>query len=265
MKIKRKRCFPYVKEGTSVSGLKGIITIEAALTIPVFIFAMLTLISVIEIHCIRVKIQYAMLNAGKEAAVCMVDIPVLDTGKLYSDIVNDIGSERLDHSLISGGASGISCSSSYYSLMTGDINLKVSYNIKLPFPDFTNLNKSVEEVARIRSWTGYYKENNSSEEDEIVYITKHGTVYHTDHNCTYLKPSIHFVPYSDIEGLRNKNGRKYKKCDKCAHGKPVSGVYITENGEKYHYSLKCPGLKRTVYAVKKSEVGGKGGCSKCSH
>ena len=264
MKINRKRCFPDKKERTSASGLKGIITIETALVLPIFLFAVLSLISVIEIHCVRIKMQYALLNAGKDAAVYMAEMPILNTGKLQNDIVKNIGSERLDNSLIKGGSGGLSCGESYYSSMTGEINLKLKYKIKLPFPEFTNLSKTIVEEAKIRAWTGYYKVDKDPDDDEIVYVTKHGSVYHTDHNCTYLKPSVHFIPYDEVEHYRNKNGGRYKKCDKCVHGESTSGVYITENGDKYHNSLKCSGLKRTVYAVKKSEIEGKGACSKCS-
>lgn len=264
MKTKITNKISIKKERASVPGLKGIISIEAALALPVFLFAILSLITVIEVHSVRVKMHYAILNAGKEAAVCMVKVPVLNAGKLKNDIVNDIGSKRLANSFIKGGASGIHCYESYYSPLTGEINLRVKYSIKLPFPEFTNLKKTIVEKEKIRAWTGYYKVVTDPEEDEIVYITKHGTVYHTNHNCTYLKPAIHYVPYNKIKFIRNNSGMRYKKCEKCARGKSVSGVYVTENGEKYHNSLKCSGLKRTVYAVKKSEVEGKGECSKCS-
>ena len=87
-------------------------------------------------------------------------------------------------------------------------------------------------------------------------------VYHRDYHCTHLELSIHMVLQSEIESLRNEGGGKYHPCQHCIKG-AGGGVYITDTGDRYHSSLSCSGLKRTIYAVPLSEVAGKGACSRC--
>jgi len=96
----------------------------------------------------------------------------------------------------------------------------------------------------------------------IAFITKNGTVYHRNRNCTYLNPSVKAVFYEDLKEKRNENGAIYYACEKCGNGKKTV-VYITEQGTKYHTSLECSGLKRTIYSILLSEVGGRLPCSKC--
>ncbi len=116
---------------------------------------------------------------------------------------------------------------------------------------------------RVKGWCGYESSIPISAEQTIVYVTETGTVYHKDYHCTYLDLSIHMVPVSGLEDLRNESGSKYYPCELC--GKKVSGmgVYITNYGSKYHMSMSCGGLKRKIYAVPISETAGKGACSKC--
>ena len=91
-------------------------------------------------------------------------------------------------------------------------------------------------------------------------------VYHKDIHCTHLDLSIHAASASDLTKLRNENGGKYHACEKCVHGGNASkNVYITNQGDKYHTSLTCSGLKRTVYTARISEVPGKRACSKCGY
>ena len=251
-------------ERASVREPKATVTIEAAFAIPFFLFAFLCLVYLMEIQVIKVSIHSAALNAGKNAAEEVAVYEFLDITKLQSDIVYLIGSERLDRSLIDGGSAGISCTGSYMESGNNELYINLKYGVRLPFPTFGNPTAKYIEKLKIKGWTGYEKGIPDSEEDKIVYITDTGTVYHEDYQCSYLQLSIQFVPYTGLSDLRNKDGGKYYKCEKCVHGDAYTGVYITDNGNKYHNSIQCSGLKRSIRAVKTSEVAGRGGCSRCT-
>lgn len=252
------------RKKASVPGPKAVVTIEAAFAIPFFLISFLCLVYLLEIRAIQANIHSAALNAGKSAAQDMAVYEFFSASGLQSDIVNLIGAERLDRSIIEGGSSGISCSGSYLSSVNDEIHIQVQYKVGLPFPSFGNPTAKFSEQFKVKGWTGYEKGSLESEDDSIVYVTDTGTVYHEDYQCSYLQLSIQFVPYASLSDMRNEDGGKYYQCDKCVQGESFAGVYITESGTKYHNSINCSGLKRSIRAVKKSEVQGKGGCSRCS-
>ena len=121
--------------------------------------------------------------------------------------------------------------------------------------------------ARAHSWTGYTQGSSSGEgrgstEDPIVYVAENGTVYHLSRSCTHLDLSIKPVDSSRVGDERNRSGGKYKRCEICGGGSGT--VYITEEGDRYHSSLTCSGLKRTIYEMPLSQVGGRRLCSRCA-
>ena len=255
---------PGIRYNNDILNKKGSVTIEAAFGIPLFLFAALCLIWLIEIQSIKISITAAAQSAAKSAAEDTAVIPVLNTIKLKSDIVSLIGEDRINRSIIRGGSSGISCWKSYVSPDTGEMNIKVEYDIMVPIPVIGSPSASLEEKFTISSWNGRNNEQMGGENREIVYMTENGSVYHEDYNCSYLRLSLRYVPYEELGSIRNESGGRYHACEKCVIGSAMTGVYITENGNKYHNTLGCSGLKRTIYAIKRSETGGVGGCSRCS-
>ena len=243
---------------------KASITIEAALGMPLFLFASLCLIWLIEMQSIRISIINAAHNAAKSAAEDTAVIPVLNIWKFKSNIISLIGEERISRSILKGGEDGISCQGSYVSPETGEMNIRVVYQVQTPLTIFGNPSAEMEESFRISAWTGYMSGGAGQKDEDIVYITENGGVYHEDYQCSYLHLSICSVSYEMLPELRNESGGKYHACEKCTFGSSMGGIYITQTGDRYHNSLNCSGLKRTIHAVKRSKVTGMGGCSRCS-
>lgn len=247
-----------------LSGRKGSVTIEAALAVPLFFLAVLALFYMIEVMSIRTYIRSGMQYAAKEAAEEAYIKPMVSTNTLEQDIVTSVGAERLNRSIVVGGSGGIHCDESRMSALTGILELRVHYQVKLPIPVFAGAAVDMEESMRMKGWTGYTATGFGTDDDETVYITENGMVYHRDYHCNYLELSIRMVSSESIEGLRNESQGKYYPCEHCVRGGAADSVYITDYGDRYHNSLSCSGLKRTIYAIPLSEAVGKGACSKCS-
>lgn len=247
---------------SAFTSLKGSITVEAALALPVFFFAVLCLLYLFEIMAIQTAVYSGVQYAGKIAMQEGYPLSVIVPGSIEEDIVNAIGADRLDRSIVVGGSAGIDCSRSYMSPRTGIGKIVADYKVSIPVPIFFIREIERTESIRIKAWTGYEKEVFGGLDSETVYITETGLVYHQDYHCTYLELSIRMVNASEVNALRNTDGAKYYACRLC-HGGESNHVYLTDNGNKYHGSLSCSGLKRTVYAVPLSEVIGRGGCVRC--
>ncbi len=243
--------------------LKGSVTVEAALAVPFFFLAVLSLFYIIEVMSIRTAIRSGMQYAGKKYAQEAYLKPTVSINSLERDIVQAVGTDRLNRSIVEGGAGGICCDTSRISSVSAILDLKVTYKVQLPIPAFHFATADMQERMRIKGWNGYVKSGITAEDSTTVYITETGMVYHLDYHCNYLELSIRMVPVQNVGELRNESKGKYYPCEHCMGGNTPNGVYITDYGDRYHSSLGCSGLKRTVYAVPLSEAVGKGACSKC--
>lgn len=263
--LRNKQSFHHYIEKTSVSASSGSLTIEAAFGIPLFIFAAVCLIWLLEIQVIHLSVEAGMQEAGKRLAQEMAITPAFSAGRIEKEIVKSIGEERLDRSLVDGGSRGLHCEKSILHRGSEIMDMKVSYKIRIPIPVFAVPVVEKKEEMRIKCWTGYAKEGFFDDDDNtLVFVTETGLVYHKKRDCPYLDLSVKAVSADRVKDMRNQSKGKYYPCEHCMKkGKAGKTVYVTEYGDRYHSSLTCSGLKRTIYAVPISEVQGKGACSKC--
>lgn len=243
---------------------EGSVTVEAALVVPVFFLAVLSLVYLLEIMSVQTVMKSALHCAAKEMAEEAYVNPMVIREKVEKHIVDHVGEKWLDQSIIFGGSNGIDCRKSKAWGNTGITDLSLTYKVEIPIMMFRIPAITQEEYVRVKGWNGYAGNGFGNQNDETVYITDTGIVYHKDPDCTYLELSIKSVHKSDVEQLRNEDGGKYYPCESCMRkGFGKENVYITDTGNRYHSSLSCSRLKRTVYAVTLSEVYGRGGCKRC--
>lgn len=259
---------------------RGSMTLEAAFALPFFLFAVLNILFAVNIIGTQGRLQAALHQVGNKMAFAgysyentvsgvlpeSLGSVALSEGYARGQILECVGRSYLEQSCVKDGAGGISFAGSSV-MWEGDlIDLKVNYQIN-PFVEllgFEGFRMSQRYYGR--AWTGYDvagSVSDSTQEDPMVYITETGTVYHLNRNCTYLNPTVEAVSAGSVSGRRNASGRKYAACGLCGGVRAGKEVYITNYGTSYHRKITCPGLKRTIYTVPLSEVGGRGRCSKC--
>ena len=138
------------------------------------------------------------------------------------------------------------------------LQLQITYECKLPVNIFSIKSIPVSQGIRIKKWRGFEKKDQENTEGIWVYVTPSREVYHKTEDCTHLKLSIQTMECEKVlqEG--------YTPCIRCIKsGKKEAVYYITEEGRRYHSTLSCSGLKRTVYKVKYEEVSDLKECQRC--
>lgn len=201
-------------------------TMEAAFVLPLFLFALMNVMSLIEIYRLQSDMNMKLHQTAKEMAVM--------------GVATDIAGEE-------------EC-----------IDLVYPYKAKvfaasIGFDEFMLFSR-----MRTRAWTGY--DNEAAQEDEkeeTVFVTEYGEVYHMTKSCSYLKLSIRAVDLKYVGELRNANGECFYACEKCGN-KCTNTVFVTGYGNRYHSTLGCSGLKRIIKEIPISQVGSRTPCRKCS-
>lgn len=237
---------------------KGSMTLEAALLLPLFLFAIAMMLSLF----LLMQTQYIVGNSLDRAVADTAllrqrkpkEVETLTKAAFYKEAVV----QKCPFSMIQGGIAGFSwkntCVDESY------IDASITYKIKFPISFFGKKTMKVSDQCRIHRWTGWHGDGTDRGDGTWVFVTPNQSVYHENRNCSHLRLSIKSVNAADAKHM----GVAYVPCGHCAKGERTGNVvYVTEEGECYHYRMDCSGLKRTVYMIKKTQVGGKKACSRC--
>lgn len=256
----------------SLSSLRrASLTIEAAMSLPLFVFAMISVLYFIQVVDISVRLTGAICETSNEMAVYAY---VKEAGKLQGSSVSDIITGGLSAAYaknkiktrgrLEENKGNLSLIKSSFLKEGQMIDLAGTYQVKYPITLLPIKQMKIAVRGRVRAWTGRDGVNGDGSaegEGALVLITVNGKVYHKDPECTHIKLSIKPVNKDSVGHLRNESGGKYYPCGQCKGGSNT--VYITDTGDKYHSSLGCSGLKRGILLVPMSEVTDWQPCSRC--
>ena len=250
---------------------RAALTVEAALELPVF-FILIAI--VLQYACVmRTAAQYSgsLTTAAQEMAIAAYKEEYGDANKVIRAALSDAwaASQVISTAPDRDAVRNASFLNSSYLKDDDFIRLVLSYQpkpkfslIQLPFTFFV-------QKAVVRGWVG--KDGNSGrgakEEKEDpshrkVYVTEHGSVYHTNPGCSHLKVTIIPVSKEQLKSARNTSGSKYHRCPYCSN-RSTGRYYVDPYGSCYHTSVDCPSLKRTVHELDLDECGHMHECKDC--
>ncbi len=242
--------------------VKASMTLEAALVLPCFLFAILGLISIMDVMKIKGCMDVAVAEAGNELAIeCYGEYindlitPLYIKNKINSFLENNLS--KADYEKVSGN---IRISDLSVLEEESIISFRVNYKIAPEFKvlDFATLNLYASYYGH--DWLGFKTER---EAETMVFLSNTAMVYHLDKGCKYLNITIVEIPYVNLSKYRNNSGEKYKDCNFCNTQTITGIVYITPEGSNYHTVRKCIGLTRSIHTVPLSSVKEKRICSGC--
>ena len=249
--------------------LRASMTVEAAAALPIFFFCMIALLSVGRTYQSAMKLSSALTQAAEEMAIGAYASEYVDMDPLPGTVLSTAWATGRVLGL-AGETPGIKNKNLLLSSVMQEqdmIRLRLTWQMRL-FAPVPAPGRVFCQTGCVRGWTGR-KGSGGTEETETaegdaqtVYVTETGTVYHRDPNCTHIHLSISSVGKDEAQAMRNRYGARYHACEKCGRY-AGSTVYITTDGNRYHSSLDCPGLKRTVHEVTMDEAGHLRPCSKC--
>ncbi len=261
--LQRKRSPSCPMDGAGKYSGRASLTVEAAAVLPLFFLALLMLVGMLDIFRAQAQVTAEL------------DSSIRELGMHAYSAQGQEGPER--------GISAAACGDYARSRLTlpencenlqvtesswdgSQIRLGVRYQYRLPVAFFPVPGITLENSARVHAWVGYQGglsgDSQEGSGEEMVFVTRNGSVYHTHGDCTYLQLTIYQTTLEEAQKRRNEQGGRYHACEKC--GGLGEAVYLSPQGEAYHSSRECSGLTRHVEMVKLTECGGLSQCSRCA-
>lgn len=267
--------------------LEASLTIEAALSLTLFIFAVIILAMPMEMLDTQRRVQTVLETTGRELSQYAYIFyrraqgeEIRDMAGAESSGMPELFAEgavrayiavKISEAAGKGRISALDLSGTEITGNGEEINLQAKYRLMLPFRVFILDSVPASSRSCKRGWTGSDGGRNSNGgaagdgTETMVYVGRTGTRYHISPNCHYISNDISSLPFDAVKDKLSSSGSRYKPCSVCGSA-AGSGtmVYIMPNGRYYHSRQDCSSIAFYVRKVPLSEVEHLGACSYCS-
>ena len=278
---------PLVRTKLSIKGIslstflegkrQGSMTVEAAVVLPLFLLFFLNLSCAVELIRLHGNLQLALQDVGNRLSVYGYALKEADLqenvagialsyGYVKGEMLKYAGEDYLDASPLTYGAESLQFWESKALDEKGEFEINVTYSVS-PWSDLSGFFPfRMANRYYGHFWTGYEIPGASEEEKaQTVYVAENGRVYHENIDCTHLSLWVIEIQPKELANARNENGSRYSLCHRCGSDKETDALFVTKEGRRYHYRRDCPGLKRTVYSLIKTEAQKEfAPCSRCA-
>lgn len=243
---------------------KGSVTVEACLTLPLFLFFFMAVASMIMIFFAEGHIHQSLVEAGEEVskqcywqqqyAQGTGESIYLNQGVLKNRFLSSLGEDFYVSHVVAHGKNGIILTISVDHENPKIFLIDAGYDIRFDIPIIGNFCLHRVITVKQKGFVGYTQ--GEEKVDAYVYVTPNQAVYHCSRNCTHLALSV--------SALDGSNRNLYKPCRLCKNANHEGGkIYVARTSDIYHENRNCSGLKRSVIRMKKSSVIGLPPCERC--
>ena len=180
---------------------RGSMSVEAALIMSIFLLAVNLLFYFFHLMEFQIELQFALEQKVHEAAVRQTEII---PGRLQASVSRELLGEGRGLSL---GGKGLRLVQNPGE-ETEFLDVTAVFEAGPPLQIFGPMNGTYIHRCRRRFWSGQESIQDEgaeaeNSEQEYVYVTQSGSVYHRSRACTYLKPSVRSVSFEGVSGLRS--------------------------------------------------------------
>lgn len=262
----------------NTSCVKASLTIEAALVLPFFIFVFLSLIYFINIMGLHTSFQIRLEETARKinsfAYICedsgtsISNSDFLSSAIIRNLFLSDNIKDLCNIVHIKDGEKGIYFNHTKVDLSDQSVDIIITYDIDIPFIPGKQIYIPFVQRCRFKLFNGNSDADSTVNTSTIVYVTAHGTVYHTNKYCTYLIKYADIINKNNLLEYENTTGRNFTLCSACSKIPQADNnciIYISKTGTVYHYSRDCYYLTSHIFEYNLKDVKEHLNlCSRCS-